>query len=175
MDINLFTQRLKEAREKEGLSLKDLQARVGISLSALNNYVAGRTLPPLDVAARLAEELHVSLDWLSGMNSNPESKAAPISNCHDTAEALDQIISIFQAASIQCEDHLENPNFSPKGIILRIESPVLFDYYYHRRVFDLISQSLAQELKSAYASLHDAGSSSLYDHILDATEQTGLK
>ena len=67
METNIFTQRLKEAREKEGLSLKELQSRVGISLSALNNYVAGKTIPPLDVAVKLAKELHVSLDWLSGI------------------------------------------------------------------------------------------------------------
>lgn len=175
MDINLFTQRLKEAREKEGLSLKELQARVGISLSALNNYVAGRTLPPLDVAARLAAELHVSLDWLSGLDNSTPDAIIKVTNCYETACMLDQIVELFNIAHIEAYEQEVFEAFSCKGIKLTLDSDALYEYYLNKERLTQFKKALPTELQEEYLSQSEILLHSLRETLRTSQKTTGLK
>ena len=175
MDINLFTQRLKEAREKEGLSLKELQARVGISLSALNNYVAGKTSPPLDVAVKLAKELHVSLDWLSGIDGSESAPITRITDCYQTVCVLDQILSLYNAASIKSCNLFPDGPFDVPGIELQIQSAPLHNYYKERERLIQFQKALPQEMQEEYNQQQEILIATLREALLMPQYNSGIK
>ena len=175
MDTNIFTQRLKEAREKEGLSLKELQARVGISLSALNNYVAGRTVPPLDVAVKLAKELHVSLDWLSGIDGSDTASVIKVSNCYETACVLDQIVDLYSMGSITAEEYEPIEAFHMYGITLRIDSDALYEYYLNKDRLTQFKKALPVEMRNEYLSQSEILLKNLRETLRTTGKTTGLK
>lgn len=59
-DIGL---KIKEAREGQGISQKDLGMSLGLSDKAVSAYEAARTIPPLETLTRIAEELNKPLDY----------------------------------------------------------------------------------------------------------------
>jgi transcriptional regulator with XRE-family HTH domain len=61
-----FGRRLRAARGK--LSQSQLATAAGISKRSVASYEAGETLPSIDIAARLAEALGVTLDELAGVS-----------------------------------------------------------------------------------------------------------
>ena len=69
MDKALFVSRLKEAKEKKGITIKELADQCGVSTSAINRYLAETSMPTLDVAINMSKALNVSLDWLCGLKS----------------------------------------------------------------------------------------------------------
>lgn len=179
MITTIFSFRLKEAREKEGLSLKELQARVGISLSALNNYVAGKTIPPLDVAARLAKELHVSLDWLSGIESENVIPVVDIRDCYGAICALDQIVEMFETASIEAtgsdgSGSGDSPS-GTEGITLRVVSGVLHEYYTNRQQLMALRAELPMELLLRYGAQLLTLQDSYREAVGKSKAPTGLK
>lgn len=74
MDKTIFASRLKEARKKKKIELQALREKVNISQSAMSHYSTGTTVPTLEVAAKLAEALGVSLDWLCGLSEESETQ-----------------------------------------------------------------------------------------------------
>lgn len=66
MNQETFVDRLKQARAKKKMTLKELAEACGVSLSAMNRYAAYTAQPGLEVACRMAKALDVSLDWLCG-------------------------------------------------------------------------------------------------------------
>lgn len=74
MDKELFVARMKSARDKKDITIKELAERCGVSASAMNRYLSTASVPTLDVAATMAQELGVSLDWLCGL-SNADGQA----------------------------------------------------------------------------------------------------
>ena len=57
-------ERVKELRKEHGWSQGELAERVGTDARQISRYENGRITPSLDVVARLAEVLNVSLDYL---------------------------------------------------------------------------------------------------------------
>jgi transcriptional regulator with XRE-family HTH domain len=60
----LFGERLRETRERRGLTQEQLAAAVGTHGPKISAYEKGQTLPGLEKAARLATALEVGLDEL---------------------------------------------------------------------------------------------------------------
>lgn len=50
------------------LSQSDLAERSGISQATISNYLYKDRIPKLDIAAKLATALNVSLDWMAGLD-----------------------------------------------------------------------------------------------------------
>lgn len=65
------------ARTTLGLSRKDLAEHVGVSAKQILRYETGEQDPTLDVAARLAAELGISIDQLAGRVAAPRSERRP--------------------------------------------------------------------------------------------------
>lgn len=65
-----YYQRIRDAREALGMTQRELAASASIAPGSLSAYENGNQSPPVDVAARLAKALKVSLDWLFGMEPN---------------------------------------------------------------------------------------------------------
>lgn len=61
-----FGQRLLEARKKAGLSQDELAKKLGTKGPAVGRYERDEMKPSVEVAAKMAEILEVSLDYLVG-------------------------------------------------------------------------------------------------------------
>ncbi len=64
--------RLRQIRERRDLSQEELALRLGIGQSQLARYESEKADPSLEVIARFARELEVSIDWLLGLADTPE-------------------------------------------------------------------------------------------------------
>lgn len=63
-----FGDKLIEARKNRELSQKKLGELVDIDKRIISRYETNKTLPSIDVAKKLADALHVSLDYLTGLD-----------------------------------------------------------------------------------------------------------
>ena len=61
-----FQKRLAQARKDKKLSQDQLAKQVGIHGNILGRYERGEAKPSIDVAAKIADALEVSLDFLVG-------------------------------------------------------------------------------------------------------------
>ncbi len=60
-----FKDNLKSELTYQGLLVKELAAKTGISRRTLDNYLREKSsLPPVDVAVKIAEALNVSVEFL---------------------------------------------------------------------------------------------------------------
>jgi len=64
--MNIFVVRLREVREKRGLSQKELAELTGGHVSNLSYYESGRRIPSLELFVKIARVLGVSTDYLLG-------------------------------------------------------------------------------------------------------------
>lgn len=69
---------LREFRDRNGLRLEDLAARVGASISMLSRIEAGRARPSFKLLKRLVEETGTSADEFLSYES-PDAVPAPAS------------------------------------------------------------------------------------------------
>ncbi|MDL2273632.1 helix-turn-helix domain-containing protein [Oscillospiraceae bacterium OttesenSCG-928-G22] len=73
MDKKLFGIRIREAREKAGMSINNLAQKLSINSTSLRNIEAGSRLPSLPVFAELCAALEVSpAILLYGAECNPD-------------------------------------------------------------------------------------------------------
>ena len=60
-----FGSRIVYARKKQKVSQSELALRVGLHPNVLGRYERGEAIPSIEVAARIAKALDISLDYLS--------------------------------------------------------------------------------------------------------------
>ncbi len=60
-----FPQRIRDARERSGLSMRTLSSAAGVSVQAWSNAEAGKALPRVDTCERMAVALGVAPRWLA--------------------------------------------------------------------------------------------------------------
>jgi transcriptional regulator with XRE-family HTH domain len=63
-----FGSRLRQVRERQGMSPLLLAAHAGLSPRTIERWEEGETEPKVDAAARVAAVLGVSLDYLAGID-----------------------------------------------------------------------------------------------------------
>lgn len=75
--------RIRQARDRAGLTQEQLAERIGVSRTAIARYESGEIEPKLHNLAAIAETLNVSTDELlgvrvsvSGLSLSPEAEAA---------------------------------------------------------------------------------------------------
>jgi transcriptional regulator with XRE-family HTH domain len=75
MDMHVFAQRLRESRERQGLSQTELAARSGLNLGNVNELEHERK-PSVraDTLVALADTLEVSMDYLAGLTEDPRPR-----------------------------------------------------------------------------------------------------
>jgi len=67
INLNSFSERLKELRESKELTMVDLSRIMGsISQAAISNYEAGTRKPGLEILMELANFFNCSIDYLAG-------------------------------------------------------------------------------------------------------------
>lgn len=76
LDMTLFAQRLKEARNSKGLTQKELSDLSGVSTVMISQYersdIATGKNPALNNVYSLANVLEVSIDWLCGLTEKQD-------------------------------------------------------------------------------------------------------
>lgn len=70
-----FSNRLKEARAKAGLTQSQVAEAIGIHRSSYALYETGRNTPTMARLEKIALKLNVSVDYLLGVNPEEISKA----------------------------------------------------------------------------------------------------
>lgn len=71
-----FSDRLREERQKRGLSQTDLAKKTGLQPSAVSHFETGERSPSFANLRRLADALSVSIDHLIGRKAEPPSGGA---------------------------------------------------------------------------------------------------
>ena len=65
--------RLRELRQRNNLTLDDIQKQTGINRGTYNNYETGKTEPKLKTALSLANFFHVTPQYLVGWTDDPRA------------------------------------------------------------------------------------------------------
>lgn len=67
--MSIFSERLKETRQKRNCTQKNVADYLGIAERAYQNYEYGNREPNLGTLVKLADYFEVSLDFLSGRSN----------------------------------------------------------------------------------------------------------
>ena len=86
-----FNENLKCAREKKGLSQKEVAEGIGVAKSTYSLYESGNREPNVQTIKKIADLLNVSADDLLGINDEPQTIAAHFDGEEYTDEELDKI------------------------------------------------------------------------------------
>ena len=72
-----FKENLRSELDFQGLTVKELSAKTGIIKGSLDNYLGVRSsIPPADIAVRIAKALNVSVEYLvTGTDEKITAKA----------------------------------------------------------------------------------------------------
>jgi transcriptional regulator with XRE-family HTH domain len=70
-----FAENLRSELDYQGLIVKELADKTGINIHTLNNYLSGKkTMPPADVAVKIAATLEVTVEYLiTGVMGRPNA------------------------------------------------------------------------------------------------------
>ena len=74
IDRKVFAARLYGLRNKSGFTQKQLGEKLGIVKQTVNNWERCVSVPSLDIAASLADNFDVSLDYLVGRSDDPKRR-----------------------------------------------------------------------------------------------------
>ncbi len=80
--------KIKEAREDQGLSQKDLGIALGLSDKAISAYEASRTIPPLETLVRIADELNKPLEYFITQDSSDFKIESRLASMESIVEQL---------------------------------------------------------------------------------------
>jgi ribosome-binding protein aMBF1 (putative translation factor) len=80
-----FGKRLTQARKKKAISQEELAAQLSTKGPVIGRYERDEMKPSIDAAAKMANILEVSLDWLVG-NTDAELDTTTINRIQDIAK-----------------------------------------------------------------------------------------
>lgn len=160
--MSIFSVRLKTARTAKKMTLKDLQQKAGVSSATINSYSTGKTLPTVDIAAKIAAALGVSLDFLCGNDNVMPSKTYDVATLGDVARSIDHILARdgdmafdatnsekFIAALCVWRDEVEDGERCMQQVVhnasLRIDCKPLFDFFERRETMRKICGTRQEE------------------------------
>ena len=87
--------KIKEIRQKRGITQKELALRINKSVSTISSYETNAQLPPLDVISDIASTLNVSLDYLVGIDKINTFSAKHLST--EQTELLELMLHEFHS------------------------------------------------------------------------------
>lgn len=70
----ILGQRIKEERNKIGLSQKELAEKIGKSIGNVSGYEIADRLPPVDVLCNMADIFNCTTDYLLGRTNRPDTE-----------------------------------------------------------------------------------------------------
>ncbi len=92
-------ERLKQLRQKSGLTQQQLAERIWVSKAAVSNYELYDRCPSPEILIKLARVFHVSADYLLGIEEPKQS--LDISGLTDEdAEAIENLIALLRKKNL---------------------------------------------------------------------------
>ena len=88
-----FGQKLRELRKQHNLTQKELASMIGVKNSVISFYEVGERLPSPEIIRKLAETLHVSADYLMGIEKNESVDISGLSE-HDKSLVRSLVYSL---------------------------------------------------------------------------------
>lgn len=88
-----FGQKLRELRKQHNLTQKELASMIGVKNSIISFYEVGDRIPSPEVIRKLAETLHVSADYLMGIEKNESVDISGLSD-HDKSLVRSLVYSL---------------------------------------------------------------------------------
>lgn len=86
-----FARNLKQLREESNLTQTQLADKIGVSRGSVSFYENGDRIPDIEVLASIANEFHVSTDWLLGRTEARSADAQTRQVCDYTGLSEDAI------------------------------------------------------------------------------------
>ena len=86
-----FNENLKIARERKGISQKDMAENIGVAKSTYSLYESGNREPNVQTIKKMADFLNVSADELLGIEDEPHTIAAHFDGDEYTEDELEEI------------------------------------------------------------------------------------
>ena len=135
LDINA---RLKNEREKKGLSLSDLSKVTGIAKSTLQRYETGSTRKiPMDSISIIEQKLGLPVGYLMGWNNETQYQEPNITNDYTTFPVIGDIAAGFDHIAIEewKGETIDVPNSYLKGrkcsdfFVLSVKGDSMFPTY----------------------------------------------
>ena len=93
----IFSERLKEIRENNDYSRKDLAAAVNVTTAAISNYENGNREPDIKTLIQISDYLNVSVDYLIGqtdVNVRPKDMKKPYYRDVSTGYLLSKLVNL---------------------------------------------------------------------------------
>lgn len=104
-----FNERLKELREKNGLTQEQLAKNTGISSRMIQRYEYGTSRPRMDAAQKLSQALNVTVDQLLGNDGLLIAQAGEVYGSRGANQAqrlTDEVTGLFTGGDL-AEDDME--------------------------------------------------------------------
>ena len=105
VDLSAVGERVRVARERAGLSQRDVEARSGVSQSMLHRVETGKRTISLDILLPLATALQVSLDALLDARSDDDVVIRPVPS--DSGERTTWMLSRPTGSTIAVKMRIE--------------------------------------------------------------------
>lgn len=86
--LKYFSERLRLSMESNGLTQKNLESLSGVTQSSISAYLREEMEPKISVLYQLSVALGVSMEWLCGIDSSPETP--------DSAMPIDELLRARQ-------------------------------------------------------------------------------
>lgn len=101
-----FSKRLKEARQKAGLTQAELAKKAGTTSATVSSYESAGTIKKasLDLAMNFANALNVSLDWLCGIDG--QTKNANNVTDFSAKDYLYSLVRVISEMSCEVDDSI---------------------------------------------------------------------
>ena len=94
-----FPARLKEAREKRGLTQAGLSKKAGLPSTTISHFESGSRKPSFDNLRRLTKVLGVSTDYLMGIVDTPDATGAASRIARHLGNATESEIQMLEAVA----------------------------------------------------------------------------
>lgn len=132
-----FSERLKEIREDNDYSRKDLAAAINVSTAAISNYENGNREPDLITLMQISEYLNVSVDYLIGqtdVNVPPQDMKKTFYKDVSTGQLLNKLVNLNPKSRrllIELLDCIETKQLISERTKKRSNSiPILYSIYF---------------------------------------------
>lgn len=99
-----FSERLKELRQELKLSQAGFASLISTNQSTLSAYETGDRLPPYETLITIAQQCHVSIDWLCGL-SDTKSTSPELKTYSDLIKVLMLIEEAPEIVKAFCLDY----------------------------------------------------------------------
>lgn len=86
-----FNENLKNARERRGLSQKEVAEKIGVAKSTYSLYESGNREPNVQTIKKIADLLKITADELLGLDEEPQTIVAHFDGDEYTEGELEEI------------------------------------------------------------------------------------